>query len=155
MPAPNSDDVSLYDFARTAAALAVCLDSVQNGTEEAGDEEPVLLIGADLSGVQDWLYTLSSDGAAKSLRGRSVYLQLLMEVIALDLLRELGLPTANLLYVGGGNFYLIVPRSKQAQIERYRQLAARRLLSMHEGALYLALASASLPKQALREATVG
>lgn len=145
MPAPGVEDVSLYDFARISAALAVCLED-----EKADEEKTALLVGADLSGVQDWLYTLSSSGAARSLRGRSVYLQLLMEVIALDLLETLGLPQANLLYVGGGNFYLLAPISAAARIEAYRRTCSRRLLAMHSGALYVAIGTTHLSKTRLR-----
>ena len=123
IPAPvaGANDVSYFDYTRIRAALAVCLNPENADSESAapGDvdpETPALLVGADLSGVQDWLYTIASTGAAKSLRGRSVYLQLLMEVIALDLLDELKLPMANLLYVGGGNFYMVVPARCQEAI---------------------------------------
>lgn len=148
MPAPGADDVSLFDFARVSAALAVCLDD-----DQANDEQVALLVGADLSGVQEWLYTLSSTGAARSLRGRSVYLQLLMEVIALDLLEKLGLPMANLLYVGGGNFYLLAPVSAQAKISAYQQEASHRLLKMHKGALYVAMDFTPLSKGILTGTT--
>jgi CRISPR-associated protein Csm1 len=144
VPAPDAQDVSLYDHARTQAALAVC-----SKDEAATDQEAVLLVGADLSGVQDWLYTLSSAGAARSLRGRSVYLQLLMEVIALDLLAHLNLPSANLLYVGGGNFYILAPVSTKAAIEEYRRLCSQQLLAMHGGALYVAVDYASLSQGTL------
>ena len=152
LPAPvgGNSDVSLFDYARMSAALATCL--VEAGIDA---EEPALLIGADLSGVQDFLYTLSSDGAAKSLRGRSVYLQLLMEVIALDLLHELALPMANLLYVGGGNFYLIARPSQQKQIDDYQKLTSQRLLSMHEGALYMAIAVQTVAADNLSKTKVG
>ncbi|MEZ4638074.1 MAG: hypothetical protein R2856_24450 [Caldilineaceae bacterium] len=123
--------------------MTVCLED-----EQSTDEQTALLVGADLSGVQDWLYTLSSAGAARSLRGRSVYLQLLM-TIAFDLLTYLSLPSANLLYVGGGNFYLLAPVSAQAQIEQYRATCGRRLLTMHGGAIYVALAATPLSQARL------
>lgn len=152
LPAPvaGADDVSLFDYARVSGALAVCL---QKADSEAS--ELALLVGADLSGVQEFLYTLSSDGAAKSLRGRSVYLQLLMEVMALDLLHHLELPAANLLYVGGGNFYLLAKPSQREQIAARRKLISQRLLSMHEGALYLAVTSQPIRTADLMKATVG
>jgi CRISPR-associated protein Csm1 len=145
VPAESADDVSLYDFARMTAALTVCLQD-----EDSTDEKVALLVGADLSGVQEWLYTLSSSGAARSLRGRSVYLQLLMEAIAFDLLAFLGLPAANLLYVGGGNFYVLAPVSALASIEKYRAICGQRLLDMHGGALYVAMAATPLSKAQLQ-----
>lgn len=142
--------VSLYDYARVAAALAVCLDWPLAANTEAESHEPVLLVGGDLSGVQEWLYTFGSGGAAKSLRGRSFYLQLLTEVIAHYLLDELGLPLANLLYVGGGNFYLLVPAALAGRVQTLQQTVSRKLLTMHNGALYVAVAHAPLPLAVLR-----
>lgn len=141
VPAPlkteHGPDVSLYDFARVSAALAVCMTGGQ-------EREPALLVGGDLSGVQDWLYSLSSRGVARGLRGRSFYLQLLTEVIALHLLDELGLPSCNLLYAGGGNFYLLAPVGAAEKLPAIQQAITRKLLRMHEGALYIALGAAPL-----------
>ena len=47
-------DISLYDHARSVAAIAVCLHEAQ---EQA---EPFLLIQGDISGVQSFLYKLAS-----------------------------------------------------------------------------------------------
>ena len=38
-----------------------------------------LLYSLDLSGIQDFIYTITSDGALKALRARSFYLELLTE----------------------------------------------------------------------------
>lgn len=146
------DDVSLYDFTRVSAALAVCLQDRSTATSSG---EPVaLLIGGDLSGVQDWLYTLSSEGAARNLRGRSFYLQLLSEVIALYVLSELGLPSCNLLYAGGGNFYLLAPPTCSGRIPEIQQEISNRLLTMHEGALYVALGQMPMNAQELTNGQV-
>ncbi len=154
MPAPDSGDgdVPLIDFARTSAALAVCLDSQAAGdsANDAAKDFPAdtvaLLIGGDVSGVQDWLYTIGSSGAAKSLRGRSVYLQLLSEVIALYVLDALQLPACNLLYAGGGNFYVLAPVAAAARLAALQQEITARLLRMHDGALYLALGHAPVTR---------
>ncbi len=144
-------DVSLYDHSRMTAALAACfaadrrdsawcharLDEFWNG--KAG--EPVaLLVAGDISGVQRFLYSLASENAAKSLRGRSVYLQLLTEVVAQYLLHELDLPLTNLLYAGGGNFYLIAPVKPGKSLADLQAEVTRKLFDAHEGNLRLALA---------------
>lgn len=154
VPAPVADgqprDVSLYDYTRVSAALAVCMTGAE-------DEEPALLVGGDVSGVQDWLYALSSSGVAKGLRGRSFYLQLLAEVIALYVLEELGLPSCNLLYAGGGNFYLLAPLASAGKLAEIQRAISRKLLRMHEGALYVALGFSPLSRAMLtgRDAKVG
>jgi len=138
-------DVSLFDHSRATAALAACLSALDEPTlddllaRQRRDEPLVLLVGGDLSGVQDFIYTITAKGAAKGLRGRSFYLQLLNEVVARYLLRRLGLPITNLLYAGGGHFYLLAPLDAEDQLEKARADVSRKLLTHHGGDLYLAL----------------
>lgn len=152
-------DVSLFDHARATAAIAACLtaDGRDAGwisrlskalLSRDGDllDEPVaVLVGGDLTGLQRFLYTIASENAAKSLRGRSVYLQLLSEVIAEYVLDRLGLPLTNLLYVGGGTFYLLVQTTWQGATSEQglriiQREIAKKLVEAHGGALGLALA---------------
>jgi CRISPR-associated protein Cas10/Csm1 subtype III-A len=108
------------------AALAACLAEMDTNNLEAllasvrrefrGEasaqdvevlNQPVaLLVGGDISGIQKFIYTISSKGAARMLRGRSFYLQLLTEALLRYTLVELGLPYSNVIYSGGGHFYL-------------------------------------------------
>ncbi|TEU17241.1 MAG: type III-A CRISPR-associated protein Cas10/Csm1 [Anaerolineales bacterium] len=142
-------DISLFDHSRVTAAIAACLwaddiskdqlDMLLNRDEEARQANRFLLLGGDISGVQDFIYTITSRGAAKGLRGRSVYLQLLTEAIARWLMRELELPPLNLLYVGGGNFYALLPLKAEDKLPRLQHEVSRRLLAIHGGDLYLAV----------------
>ena len=68
-----------------------------------------LLIGGDISGIQKFIYTIASKKAAKTLRGRSFYLQLLTEAVLRFVLGELELPYTNVIYAGGGHFFLLAP----------------------------------------------
>jgi len=106
--------------------------------------QPVLLVGGDISGVQDFIYTISSQGATPGLRGRSFYLQLLTEVVARYVLRRLGLPITNLIYQGGGAFYLLARADDGARLREIQQEVSRVLLAHHQGNLYLALAQVPL-----------
>lgn len=155
MPAPaiGDGDVPLFDFARVSAALAVCLDGRQEA--DATEDTVALLIGGDVSGVQDWLYTIGSGGAAKSLRGRSVYLQLLSEIIALYVLDTLQLPSCNLLYAGGGNFYVLAPLAAAGRLPTLQREITSRLLRIHDGALYLALGCAPVTRADLLAQATG
>lgn len=125
--------VSLYDFARTHAAIAAA---------RALHDDTVFLLGGDLSGVQDFIYTLTADGATKQLRGRSFYLQLLTEATAHYVLVQMHLPLTNLLYSGGGRFYLVLPGPAGERVPELRHELGRRLLQRHGGALYVALGGA-------------
>lgn len=142
----GADDVSLFDFARVSAALAVCMLDAESDADGRA-----LLVGGDISGVQDWLFSFSSSGAAKTLRGRSFYLQLLGEVIALFVLKELDLPIANLLYVGGGNFYLLAPPSYEERLTDLQKMISRKLLVMHGGDLNVAIAHTLLTDAQLQQ----
>lgn len=149
-PGGGDTDISLFDYTRVQAALAVCL--AEHSTEQS---EVALLIGGDVSGVQDWLYTIGSEGAAKSLRGRSVYLQLLSEIIAQWLLDSLELPSCNLLYAGGGNFYILAPLNAAARLDVLQVELTQRLLKMHDGALYVALGHTKLTRAELEQQEIG
>ena len=121
-------DISLYDHQKLTAAIGACMyDYFQmqeiedyreycfTGTrQQAFRQEPVyLLVGADLSGIQNFLYTIPSKGALKSLRGRSFYLELLLENVADEILKILEMSRCNLLYSGGGGFYLLLPNTSR------------------------------------------
>jgi CRISPR-associated protein Csm1 len=158
-------DVSLYDHSRMTAAIAVCLsdfaeDRIQKlldavkrdftGQVSGGDQgmlnAPVaLLVGGDISGIQKFIYTLSSKGAARTLRGRSLYLQLLTEAILRYILKELGLPYSNVIYSGGGHFYLLAPLSADAKLGEIRRQVSCKLLKHHGASLYLAVGSTEVP----------
>lgn len=158
-------DVSLYDHSRMTAALAVCLSELEakdvqarleavrrdfegkpQGTDRALLDQPVaLLVGGDISGVQKFIYTISSKKAAQTLRGRSFYLQLLTEAVLRYVLRELGLPYTNVIYSGGGHFYLLAPLSAKDRLGDIRRFVSQTLLEHHGSALYLALGCAEVP----------
>lgn len=70
-----------------------------------------LFVGGDLSGIQKYLYNISSHKAAVSLKGRSARLSDYMkdwcgeiETVALDA----GAKAANRIYCSGGKFYIII-----------------------------------------------
>jgi CRISPR-associated protein Csm1 len=109
--------------------------------QPAIDQELALLVGGDISGVQDFIYTISSRGATSALRGRSFYLQLLSEAIVRFVLAELDLPITNLIYSGGGRFYLLVRPADQDRLRGIQRQISRALLQHHRGDLYVALAA--------------
>ncbi|GAP11887.1 CRISPR-associated protein, Csm1 family [Bellilinea caldifistulae] len=142
-------DISLYDHSRMTAALAVALyDSPSLSDEQLAafaqqpervEDDLVTLVGGDLTGVQSFLYTITARGAASGLRGRSFYLQLLGLVIARYVLDQLHLPVTSLIYVGGGNFYLIARREDAARLPEIQAQVSRALFNEHQGELGLIL----------------
>jgi len=145
-------DISLFEHNKAVAAIASALYQFQKEKKDLLDdlgqdnENKFLLCGCDISGIQNFIYQISSKGAYRHLKGRSFYIQLLAEIVAHELLNEQGLSAANLLYASGGKAYLLL-----ANTEKARQLLAKQhkqlnhQLSRNFGQeLYLRLASVSL-----------
>lgn len=150
-------DISLYDHVRLTAAYAVLLYRYlaakgvtdyrgtlfsQAAVQALRQEETGLLVSGDLSGIQSFIYTIPSAGALKSLRGRSFYLEILMENIADEILARAGMSRSSLLYTGGGHFYLLLPHTPEARaaLEEARESINDWMLAQFGSRLYLALA---------------
>ena len=113
-PLEHLPSVSFYDYARSRAGMAICLYDYymdKGGLSPSLDESvsPLVLIGADLSGIQPFIYNIVSKYAAKNLKGRSFYLQLLSDSILQSLLNELDLYQGNIVYGSGGAFFVLAP----------------------------------------------
>lgn len=140
-------DVALVDMAKTTAAVAAAL--VNNS-----DSENISLIAGNLSGIQSFIYTISSDGALKSLRARSFYLELVIQEVVQQLIGDLKLPNTNIIYAGGGNFYLIVSgesRQIKESVTKISQRFNRWLLNTFKGKVFLAIDSVTVPIKALED----
>ena len=148
-PEDQVSDVSLYDHAKLTAALASCIG---DHDEKRGDRIPenidpkdmrFLLVGGGISGIQDFVYTISSKGALKTLRGRSFFLELLTEHVVFNILKSFGLYRANVIFAGGGKFNILLPAFDGAEdpIETIRKETNDYLVSEHEARLYLVLES--------------
>jgi len=113
------EDVSLFEHQKATAALASCLFCYHE-EKQLLDENAIrnrktqkyLLFCGDVCGIQAFIYRISSKGAYKMLKGRSFFIQLLTETLARKYVEELSLTTANILYVSGGKFYLLLPNTK-------------------------------------------
>lgn len=123
-------DISLYDHVKMTAAVAECLfqalesrgirdyrSYVLEQEERAWEDRNFLLFSMDVSGIQDFIYTISSKGALKGLRARSFYLELLMEHVIDEMLQRLSLSRSVLIYAGGGHSYLLLPNTEQCRKE--------------------------------------
>ena len=122
----ESPDISLYDHLKTTAAIGSCISEYlqQQGerdfrsllfeNEKQFRERPAfLLYSADLSGIQSFISNVSDARALRSFRSRSFFLGLLMEHYADELLESCGLSRVNLLYIGGGHCYLLLPNTSE------------------------------------------
>lgn len=148
-------DISLFDHAKIAAAVAACIseyllcagrcDLRGELLERAAAfraENAFLLFSADLSGIQSFLYTVTTSEALRSLRSRSFYLEMLMEHVIDEVLVACGLSRVNLLYSGGGHCYLLLPNTEETRqgIETVMRCVRRELIRQFGLRLYLAYA---------------
>ena len=146
-------DISLYDHLRTTAAIAACIGRELTEIDvdalfpkpQDSDQNISALIKGDISGIQNFLYQILSDGAANQLRGRSFYLQLLTESIAHYVLEQFELPITNLLLASGGHFYILAPDTEaKTKLDSIRQNISKKLWELHKGDLACILAGISI-----------
>lgn len=122
-------DISLYVHSKITAAIASCMkiyfdeshindyrSKCYANTKEMRDfraDNIYLLVKGDFQGIQDFIYTIPSKGALKSIRGRSFYAEILLKQFINNLLGELKLSNANILHDGGGHFHLLLPNTQK------------------------------------------
>ncbi len=127
-------DISLFDHLKLTAAVASCIlgfldekgitdyrEALCQRGQEFYEEKAFLLYCLDISGIQDFIYTITSKHALKTLRTRSFYLEIMMEHIIDCLLQKMHLSRANLIYSGGGHCYILLPNTQKAKrfLEEY------------------------------------
>lgn len=129
-------DISLYDHVKLTAAVAEAIyhytkeNKLLNykallfdeGLGNIWERDMFMLYSIDLSGIQNFIYTISSSGALRGLRARSFYLELIMEHIIDELLDELELSRACLIYAGGGHCYMLLPNTENVKyiLKKYK-----------------------------------
>lgn len=148
-------DISLFDHLKATCAIVACLERLNTDKLDAlyrGDaavqEIPIaLMLRADFSGIQSFIYRITEPeaeaeyrGAAKRLRGRSFYLSLLEDVVADWLIRELELPVANILFCGGGRFDLLVALDDRTKLQKLEKKLQTWLLREFYGELGIQIA---------------
>ena len=139
-------DVSYYDHVKLTAAVASCMylydtekennkinykDIYFKKNQKKEREKPkFLFVSSEFTGIQNFIYTITSKLAMKSLRGRSFYLELFIEHIIDEILEALKLSRVNLIYSAGSQFYMLLPNvSKTIEIlENYKKIVNNFLL---------------------------
>lgn len=148
-------DISLYDHQKLTAALAACMyDYFQENQLEdyrsycyKGEVSKYranmmyLLAGGKLHGIKEFIYNIPSKGAMRSLRGRSFYVDILLEHIIDELLNSLELSRCNLLFSGGGTFNLLLPNTDKAKklLKRWQAQINKWLLNNFGSQLYFSV----------------
>ncbi len=131
----SNTDISLFEHSKVTAAAATSLylslkklhpevfeetDPVKiRKTVKDPDEKRFLLAGIDVNGIQKFIYSISSKKALKSLKGRSFYVQTISNILVHELLWDEGinLYETNIIYLGGGRAYLLLPITSKDAVE--------------------------------------
>lgn len=111
-------DISLYEHSLCTSAVAQALYLNKKYNESITDsklkikENEIVLCVLDISGIQKFIFNLEKSGVTgitKIVRGRSFFIQLLLEIAANYIINELNIyPVAKILN-SGGKTYLLLP----------------------------------------------
>jgi CRISPR-associated protein Csm1 len=155
IPAFPHSDVSLFDHLRMTAAIAEGLYRYHDthGDWEKLDDDNLSkwsLVCGDFSGIQSFIYRLTQKGAAKSLRGRSLYVQLFCDAAAQFIIRKLDLYPTALIYSSGGKFYLLIATDQQEPLRKIVNAINKWLLTEFLGDVFLGVGFADLTGEDLK-----
>lgn len=146
-------DVSLFDHLKTTSAISACLYKYHQATDTLTETDiknektdKFMLIGGDLSGIQNYIYDVAevgTGGVAKRLRARSFGLSLFMEATALKILKDLKLPYTCLLFCSGGRFYILASNDEltQEQLKKTEQEIQGWVLNRYIGQISISIAN--------------
>ena len=166
----ESKDISMYDHSKLSGAVASSINLyckekgiddyrkyLFEGFSSFCEENAFLMFSFDISGIQDFIYTISSSMALKGLRARSFYLEIVCEHIVDELLDEIGLTRANLIYSGGGHAYLILPNTEKCMdtVEKFEKAIKDWFLENFKTSLYIAVGYAECSASDLQNRVKG
>ncbi len=115
---------SLYHHSRMTAAVASALFSAYKKNPEDMPENPepskihlpFLLLGGDLSGIQDYIFDLNPEKSklvSKTLRARSCKVKIISDMVIHSVINTLGLSWLNVLSDVGGKFMILIPSTEK------------------------------------------
>lgn len=163
-------DISLYDHVKVTAGLAICIykylkangiidykKKLLTNAEEFYEKKVFLLYAIDMSGIQDFIYTITDSGALKTLRAKSFYLEMLVEHYVDELFDRLGLCRVNLMYTGGGHAYMILPNTQKTkdEVKKFEEETNKWLMDKFKTDLYIATGMCECSSNDLQNKTEG
>lgn len=141
-------NISLKQPGYDAELLPLCdvlqvLAAIISTTHSRDTTTKFTLAALDVSGIQEFVYNISSARALRSLRGRSFFLEILAGVIIQQLLEEAGCSDDCIIVPGGGYYTLLLPQMDKGELDRITNIISvwnRKLFHLQEGRLFLAFA---------------
>ena len=105
---------SLYQHMRNTATIAAAFYAAGKG--EKKPDSPLMIVAGDLNGIQTYLYDLNpenSNKASKLLRARSFQIQMINELTAQRVVKELSLSRLNIFSNLGGKWLMLAPATEE------------------------------------------
>lgn len=152
--ADEESDISLYDHLRLTAAFAGAIkqyldskditnykDELYKHAKEFYKKSAFLMVGYEFSGVENFVYTITSQGAHKQLRSRAFYTEMLAQWFIDSLLKEMDLTEVNLLYKDSQHSYFIIGNTEVnvTLIKRKQEEFNKFLLNNYGIKLYMSI----------------
>ena len=145
-------DISLYDHLKTTAALSLATYEYNEKCRDykkSSDRQLIyLMINGDLSGIQKFIYRISSPQDAqknmsKRLRGRSLYISLLIDSVVEYIIHELELSSANVLFSAGGRFTILADNtpSTKEKLDKIAKEINNYFINEFNSELYMSIVS--------------
>ncbi|MEW5803695.1 MAG: type III-A CRISPR-associated protein Cas10/Csm1 [bacterium] len=103
IPIEGNENISIFDTYKVRAAKAIIARNRKEFKHDPGN----LIINLDLSGIQSFIYNITSQGALKNLRSRSFFIELLCNHAIDRCIDAFNLHDVNILMNGGGNIYIL------------------------------------------------
>lgn len=104
------------------------------------DEKGLLLLGGDVSGIQTFIYDIVNKQAAKNLKGRSFYLQLVVDAIVDNILQQTYPLKSSVVYSSGGSFFLFLPDSESIKNKLQHEIIPfihKKIFEFHKTSFYV------------------
>lgn len=143
----NISDISLFDHLKSTSALALASykyhkenNILENGAQPSIETEQFKVLVGDVSGIQNFIYDgIKSEGAAKTLRGKSFFVKMISDAIALYIIKEFELSLTNIILTAGGKFYILLQNTEDSmkKIEEIKEKLNNYLYKEFFGQLFV------------------
>lgn len=140
-------DISLFDHLKSTSALALSSykyhkenNLLENGNQPKEKIKQFRILIGDVSGIQNFIYDdIKSEGAAKTLRGKSFFVKMISDAIALYLIKEFELSLTNIILTAGGKFYILLQNTEDSmkKIEEIKEKLNNYLYKEFFGQLFV------------------
>ena len=147
-------NVSLFEHLKSTAAIALslydyCIEHnetlriIGKNIDNQPKDDPLLMVCVDVSGIQKFIYDIANKKAAASLKGRSFYIEILIQSAIDEIIGHKNIQAyrSNVIYSSGGKAYLILANTKKVKdsLEDVQIKLEQNLFSETYGQLFVSI----------------